>query len=78
MPNGTSYRYHFDKSISVLRDVERYFFYILIQILTEHSSKQCMETLIRSRVLRRLVLICFICKRPTKRALGLHGLILAC
>ena len=36
--------------------------------------KQTVETLIRRRVLRRLVWVCTVCLRPTKTTLGLHGL----
>ena len=33
-----------------------------------------METLVRRRVLRRLIWVCAVCQCPTKRALGLYGL----
>ena len=36
--------------------------------------KQTVETLIRRRVMRRLVWVCTVCLCPTKRALGLYGL----
>ena len=36
--------------------------------------KQTAETLIRRRVLRRLILVCTVCLCPTKRTLGLYGL----
>ena len=37
--------------------------------------KQTVETLIGRRVMRRLVWVCTVCLRPTKRTLGLYGLI---
>ena len=37
--------------------------------------KQTLETLIRRRVLWRLIWICAVCLCPTKRTLGLYGLI---
>ena len=37
-------------------------------------SKQTVETLIRSRVLRHLIRVCTVCLCPTKKALGLNGL----
>ena len=36
--------------------------------------KQTVETLIRCRVLRRLVWVSIVCPCPTKRTLGLNGL----
>ena len=38
--------------------------------------KQTVETLIRSRRLRRLIWVCTVCRCPTKRTLGLYGLII--
>ena len=49
-----------------------YFFY------SDYDRTFCkvtVETLIRRRVLRHLVWVCTICLRPTKRTLGLYGLI---
>ena len=37
-------------------------------------SEQTVETLIRRRVLRRLIWVSAICLCPTKRTLGLYGL----
>ena len=37
--------------------------------------KQTVKTLIRRRVLWRLIWICAVCQCPTKRTLGLYGLI---
>ena len=37
--------------------------------------KQTVENLIRRCVLRRLVWFCTVCQCPTKRTLGLYGLI---
>ena len=46
-------------------------FFIFIQILIEqYVSKQWR--LIRRRVVRRLVWVCTVCLRPTKRTLGLY------
>ena len=40
MPNGVVHRYQLEQSITVLRDVRRYF-YIFIQVLIEnYASKQ--------------------------------------
>ena len=36
--------------------------------------KQIVVTLIRCRVLRRLIWVCTVCQCPTKRMLGLYGL----
>ena len=36
--------------------------------------KQTVETLVRRRILRRLIGVCTICICPTKRMLRLHGL----
>ena len=36
--------------------------------------KQTVETLIRRRVLRRLIWVCTVCLCPTKRTLGLYGI----
>ena len=36
--------------------------------------KQIVETLIRRRVLRRLILVSTVCRCPTKRTLSLYGL----
>ena len=34
-----------------------------------------MEALIRRRVLRRLIWVCTVCLCPTKRTLGIYGLV---
>ena len=69
MPNGFPYAYQFDQSISN----KRYFSFFIL-ILIEHSVKQIVETLIRRRVLWRLIWVCTICLHPTKRTQGLYGL----
>ena len=63
---------HLDQYISDLMVVGLYFF-IFIQTVIEHC-KQILETLIRRRGVRRLILVCTVCLRPTKRTPGLYGL----
>ena len=50
-----------------------FFFYYLN--LNRTFCKQTVETLIRRRVLRRLVWVCTICLRPTERTLNIYRLI---
>ena len=72
-PNGISHYYQLDQFISVLRVV------MLGGILHLNSNsdrtfcKQTVETLIRRRVLRRLIWVCTVCLCPTKRTLVLYG-----
>ena len=50
-------------------------FFIFIQILMEHSAaKQTVETLIRRRVVRRLIWVCTVCLCPTKMTLCVYWL----
>ena len=49
-------------------------FFIFIQILIDRPVKT-VETLIRSRVLRRLIWVYTVCICPTKMTLGIYGLI---
>ena len=57
----------------ILRELEGiYHFY---QNFNRKFCKQTVETLIRRRVLQRLIWVCTVCLCPTKRMLGLYGLI---
>ena len=73
MPNGISHCYQLDESISVLR-VGGWIFFHFYSNLGRTICKQTVETLIRRRVLWRLVCVCTVCLRPTKMTLGLYGL----
>ena len=71
-PNRFSHNYQLDKSIVVLRVIGG-----IIHFYSNRNRTFCkriVETLIRRRVLRRLVWVCTICLCPTKRTLGLYGL----
>ena len=67
-PNGVSHCYQLEQSIFVSIDVGWYF--SVYSNFNRTFCKQTEETLIRRRVLRRLVGICIVCLRPTKRTLG--------
>ena len=68
IPNGISQCYKLEQSISVLRDVGWYFsFYSNFK---RNFCKQTVESVIRRRILRRLIWFCTICRCPTKRTLG--------
>ena len=71
MPNVFSHPYQLDKSISNLRVVGWYF----DSNFKRHFCKQTVGNLIRCRVLGRLIWFCTVCRCPTKRSLGLYGLI---
>ena len=73
MPNGISHRYQLDQSISVLRGV-RWYFFRFYSNFNRKLCKQTVETLIRRRILWRLIWVCTICLCPTKRTLGIYGL----
>ena len=64
-PKRIAKSYQLDHSISVLRVVVGIFrlYYFLIE-----STKQTVETLIRRRVPRSLILVCTVCLCPTKMA----------
>ena len=72
-PNGFSYLYRKVESISN-------FMGVLVGIFHFYSKshrifcKQTVETLIRRRVMRRMVWVCIVCLCPTKRTLCLYGL----
>ena len=70
-PNGVSHCYQLEQSIFVSIDVGWYFSFY--SNFNRTFYKQTVETLIRRRVLWRLVLVCIVCLRPTKRALGFYG-----
>ena len=72
MPNGISNPYHLGQSISDLRVAGWYF--SLYSNFNRTFCKQKVESLIRRRVLRRLLWFCTACWCPTKRTLGLNGL----
>ena len=78
MPNGIPLFYQLDRSISVLRVVA-----LLGGIFYFHSNsnrtfcKQTVETLIRRRILCQ-IWVSTVCLCPTKRTLGLYGLISLC
>ena len=68
--NGISHCYQLDPSFSVLKGCW-IVFYIFIQISIEHSvSKQ------QRPILRCLIWVCTVFLCPTKRTLGLYGLII--
>ena len=71
MLNWISHRYQLEQSISVLRGVRCYFSFSSFK---RKLCKQTVETLIRRRILRRLIWVCTICLCPTKRTLGIYGL----
>ena len=73
MLNGNSHRYQLEQSISVLRDVGCFFLHFSSNF-NRTFYKQIVETLVRRRVLWRLIWICTVCLCPTKRTLGLYGL----
>ena len=70
-PNGVSNCYQLEQSIFVSIDVEWYFSFY--SNLNRTFCKQTVETPIGRHVLWRLVWICIICIRPTKRTLGFYG-----
>ena len=67
-----SYSYQLDHSISVLCVVGWYFSF-LYSILNRLFCKQTVNTLIRRRIMRRLIWVCTACLCPTKRTLDLYG-----
>ena len=69
MPNGISHSYHLDQSFSVLRVVGFY------SNFNRTFCRQIVETLIRRCILQRLIWVCNVSLCPTKRKLGLYGLI---
>ena len=68
-PNGISQHYQLEQSITVLRDVGCFF-----SNFNRTFQKQTVETLIRCRRTLHLVWVCTVWLCPTKRMLGLHGL----
>ena len=72
MPNGFSHLYQLDEFISNFRVIRWYF--RLYSNCKRILCKQTLETLIRCRILRRLILVCIVCICPIKRTLGLYGL----
>ena len=66
MPNGISHYYQLGQSISV-----QGLYFSFYQLSSRTFCKQTVKTLIRSRVLRRLIWVCTLCLCPTKKALGL-------
>ena len=73
MPNGDSHRYQLEQSISVLRDVRWYFFFYFCSSFYRKLCKPTVATLVRRRILCRLIWVCTICLCPTK-TLGIYGL----
>ena len=71
-PNGISQHYQLEQSITVLRDVGCFFF--LFSNFNRTFQEQTVETLIRCRRMLHLVWVCTVWLCPTKRTLGLHGL----
>ena len=70
--NGFSHYYQLDQSIFFLRVVGWY--YSFYSNLNRTSYKQTVESLIRRHILRRLIWVYTVCLCPTKRMLGLYGL----
>ena len=64
-PHGISHSYQLDQSVSVLRVVGRYLSFYLNFKRT--NCMQPVETLIRRRVLRRLIWVCTVFLCPTKK-----------
>ena len=71
-PNGISYHYQVDLSISVLRNVECFF--RLYSNFDRTFCKQTVGNLIKRRVLRRQIWFSTLCRYPIKRTPGLKGL----
>ena len=71
MPNGIPLSYKLDQSITVLRLLGGIFHFYSNFVRT--FWKQTVETLVRRRVLRRLIWVCTVCLCPTKKTLGLYG-----
>ena len=71
-PKGISHSNQLDQSISVLRDVGWYF--SLFYNFNRTFCQQTVETLIRRRILWRLIWISTVCLCPTKRTLDLYVL----
>ena len=69
--NGVSHCYQLEQSIFVSIDVGWYFSFY--SNFSRTFCKKTVETLIRRRILWRLVLICIVYLRPTRRALGSYG-----
>ena len=67
MLNGLFHCYQLDQSIAVLRVVGWPF-----QFYSSFDRTFCKEIV----VLRRLIWVCTVCICPTKRTIGLYGLIL--
>ena len=72
LPNGLFHPYQLDESISNFR-VSGLLFHLCL-IFNRNSCKQTVKTLIRRRVLRRLIWVCTVCLCPKNGALGLYGL----
>ena len=72
MPNVLSHPYQSDDSISNLGLLGGIFHFY--SNFKRNVYKQTVESLIRRRVLRRLIWFCTVCPCPTKRTLDLYGL----
>ena len=70
-PNEVSHCYQLEQSIFVSIDVGWHFSFY--SNFNRTFCKQTVETLVRRRILWRLVWICIVCLRPTKRTLGFYG-----
>ena len=72
MPNGISHSYQLEQSISVLRDVRWYFSFF--SSFNRKLCKQTVETLIRCRILWRLIWVCTVLNLPSESARGTSDL----
>ena len=71
IPNGISHRYQLEQSVFKGCKVV---FFVFNSYFNRKFCKQTMDTLIRRRVLRRLIWVCTVCLCPTKRTPCLYGL----
>ena len=76
MPIVFSHPYQLDDSISNFRVVGRYF--LFHSNFSRHFCKKTVDSLIRRRVLRRLIWFRTDCRCPTKRTLGVYDSRLWC
>ena len=72
-PNGLSYPYTLGESICQSRGV-RCIFFQFCSICMWNSCKQTVKTLIRCRLMRRLIKVWTVCLCPTKGTPDLYGL----
>ena len=78
LPSGLFHPYQLGESISIFRGgwcfVVFFFFILFVILFHRNSDKQTVKTLIRRRVLRRLIWFCTVCLCPKHGTPGLYGL----